>query len=115
MIYRNIILDKEQSTVLLKEAGMRIGFGGIGKGYAAEKAKQVMKELGVRKRYRKCLGDLTAWGYQPDDKPWTIGIVNPDASQQLFSYLNITDMALATSGNYEKYIMVDGKKYFAYH
>lgn len=109
--YRNIILDKEKTTVFLKEKGMRIGFGGIGKGYAAEKARQVMKEKGLGSGIVNASGDLTTWGYQPNGKPWTIGIVDPNAKAQVFSYMNITDMAVATSGNYEKYIMVDGKKY----
>lgn len=109
--YRNIILDPFNTTVLLKEKGMRIGFGGIGKGYAAERAKAVMKEMDVTSGVVNASGDLTAWGYQPDGKPWTIGIVNPNAAGQIFSWLTVTDMALATSGNYEKYIVVDGKRY----
>jgi len=109
--YRNIILDKEHSTVLLKEKGMRIGFGGIGKGYAAEKAKTVMQAMGVAGGVVNASGDLTAWGYQPDGQPWTIGIVNPNAAGQIFSMLDVTGLALATSGNYEKYIIIDGKKY----
>jgi len=109
--YRNIILDPVNTTVLLKEKGMRIGFGGIGKGYAAERAKAVMRENGVSSGVVNASGDLTAWGYQPDGNPWTIGIVNPNAAGQIFSMLSVTDMALATSGNYEKYITIDGKRY----
>ena len=109
--YRNIILDPVNKTVLLKEKGMRIGFGGIGKGYAAERAKKVMQQEGVTSGVVNASGDLTAWGYQPDGKPWTIGIVNPNAAHQVFSMLSVTDMALATSGNYEKYITIDGKRY----
>jgi thiamine biosynthesis lipoprotein len=109
--YRNIILNKEETTVFLKEVGMRIGFGGIGKGYAAEKAKQVMVERGVKSGIVNASGDLTAWGLQPDGNQWTIGIANPDAAQEVFSYMTITGMAVATSGNYEKYVMIDGKKY----
>ncbi len=109
--YRNIVLDNEKTTVFLKEKGMRIGFGGIGKGYAAERAKSVMMELEVDSGIVNASGDLAAWGYQPDGKPWTIGIANPDSAGQIFSYMNITNMALATSGNYEKFIMIDGKKY----
>lgn len=109
--YRNIILDKDRSTVFLKNEGMRIGFGGIGKGYAAEKAKQLMKSMGVESGIVNASGDLTAWGFQPGGKPWTIGIVKPDASGEVFSYLNITNMAIATSGNYEKFIKIDGKRY----
>ena len=109
--YRNIILDAENLTVFLKEVGMRIGFGGIGKGYAAERAKYIMKQMGAESGLVNASGDLTAWGYQPNGKPWTIGIVNPNEAGQVFSYLNITDMAIATSGNYEKYILINGKKY----
>jgi thiamine biosynthesis lipoprotein len=109
--YRNIILDQNEQTVFLKEKGMRIGFGGIGKGYAAEMAKLVMKDAGVTSGIVNASGDLTAWGFQPDGKPWTIGIVHPDAAHLPFSYMNVTDMAVATSGNYEKFVVIDGKKY----
>lgn len=109
--YRNIILDNKEQTVFLKEKGMRIGFGGIGKGYAAEMAKAVMQNAGVNSGVVNASGDLTAWGFQPDGKPWTIGIVHPDAAHLPFSYMNITDMAVATSGNYEKFVIIDGKKY----
>jgi thiamine biosynthesis lipoprotein len=109
--YRNIILDDENCTVFLKEKGMRIGFGGIGKGYAAERARSVMKSLGVKSGIVNASGDLTTWGLQPNGKPWTIGIVNPNIAHELFSYLNVTDMAVATSGNYEKFVMINGKKY----
>ncbi len=109
--YRNIVLDKEPCTVFLREKGMRIGFGGIGKGYAAERAKAVLRDMGVESGIVNASGDLTAWGGQPDGKPWTIGIVNPNAAHRIFSYLNVSDMAIATSGNYEKYITIDGKRY----
>jgi thiamine biosynthesis lipoprotein len=109
--YRNVILDEEKCTVFLREAGMRIGFGGIGKGYAAERAKQVMKAEGVESGVVNASGDLTAWGVQPDGKEWTVGIVNPDLKDKVFSYMAISDMAVATSGNYEKFITVNGKKY----
>ena len=109
--YRNIILDHENCTVFLKEKGMRIGFGGIGKGYAAERARHVMKSLGVKSGIVNASGDLTTWGLQPNGKAWTIGIANPNSSHELFSYLNITDMAVATSGNYEKFVIINGKKY----
>jgi thiamine biosynthesis lipoprotein len=109
--YRNIILDENNLTVFLKEAGMRIGFGGIGKGYAAEMAKQTLKNLGVKNGIVNASGDLTTWGFQPDGKPWTIGIVNPNMAGKIFSYMNVTDMAVATSGNYEKFVMINGVKY----
>lgn len=109
--YRNIVPDEEACTIFLRERGMRIGFGGIGKGYAAERAKEIMKSMGVDSGIVNASGDLTAWGNQPDGKPWTVGIVNPNATQQVFSWLRVSDMALATSGNYEKYVTIGGKKY----
>ena len=109
--YQNVILDKENSTVFLKEKGMRIGFGGIGKGYAAEMTRILLKERGVESGIVNASGDLTAWGVQPNGKPWTIGIADPDAARHPFSFLDITDMAIATSGNYEKYVVINGKRY----
>ncbi|MEP7253001.1 MAG: FAD:protein FMN transferase [Ginsengibacter sp.] len=109
--FRNVILNKEDCTVMLKEKGMRIGFGGIGKGYAAEMTKALLKKEGVHSGIVNASGDLTAWGYQPNGEPWTIGIANPDNASLPFSYMNITDMAVATSGNYEKFVMINGRKY----
>lgn len=109
--YRNILLNPETGTVFLKRKGMRIGFGGIGKGYAAEMAKRILVKRCVASGIVNASGDLTAWGNQADGKPWTIGIADPDHSTQPFSFMNITGMALATSGNYEKFIIVGGKKY----
>jgi len=109
--YRNVILNENDCTVFLKEKGMRIGFGGIGKGYAAEKAKLLLQQKGVKSGIINAAGDLTAWGYQPNGKPWTIGIADPDTKRQAFSFLEITNTSIATSGNYEKYVLIDGKKY----
>jgi len=109
--YRNIILNDHEGSVFLKEKGMRIGFGGIGKGYAAEMAKKVMLEYGVENGIVNASGDLTTWGKQPGNLDWTIGIANPDAKDLPFSYLKIGNMAVATSGNYEKFVTLNGRKY----
>ena len=109
--YKNIVLDDEKCTVYLREKGMRIGFGGIGKGYAAERAKQVLKLNGVESVVVNASGDLTTWGLQPNGKQWTIAIANPNCSHEAFSYMEISNMAAATSGNYEKFVMIGGKKY----
>jgi thiamine biosynthesis lipoprotein len=109
--YRNIELDHENCTVMLKNAGMRIGFGGIGKGYAAERAKALLKGIGIHSGVVNAAGDLNTWGLQPDGRPWTIGVADPEAPVNPFSSFNITNMAVATSGNYEKYAVIDGKRY----
>lgn len=109
--YQNVLLDTEGSFVFLKHQGMRIGFGGIGKGYAAEMAKRVLIKNGVESGIVNAAGDLTTWGNQPNGSPWTIGIADPDVKEYPFSYLNISDMAVATSGNYEKFVLINGKRY----
>jgi len=109
--FRNIELDRGNCTVLLKEKGMRIGFGGIGKGYAAEKTREWLRHQGITAGIVNASGDLTTWGLQPNGKPWTIGIADPNQSSSIFSYLNVSDMSVATSGNYEKFVVINGKKY----
>lgn len=109
--YKNVILDPEQQTVFLKHKGMRIGFGGIGKGYAADSARKVLQEAGVSSGIVNASGDLVTWGNQPDGKPWTVGIADPENRLQAFSYLDISNMAIATSGNYEKFAVINGKRY----
>ena len=98
--YRNVLLDSNECTVFLKEAGMRIGFGGIGKGYAAEMAKRQLQQQGVVNGVVNASGDISTWGNQADGRPWTIGIADPDHAGRPFSYLNISNTAIATSGNY---------------
>ncbi|MEN0054219.1 MAG: FAD:protein FMN transferase [Mucilaginibacter sp.] len=109
--YRNVILNEQNTTVFLKEKGMRIGFGGIGKGYAADRAKILLQQNGVSSGIVNAGGDLITWGTQPDDSPWTIGIADPDKQMTPFSTVDISNMAIATSGNYEKYAIIGGKKY----
>ena len=109
--YKNILIDKIAGTVFLKVKNMRIGFGGIGKGYAAEMVKNMMKVNSVSGGLVNASGDIAAWGNQANGKPWTIGIASPDKTNNAFSYLTISDKAVATSGNYEKYIIIQGKKY----
>ncbi len=109
--YQNVVLDRQNRTVLLKEPGMRIGFGGIGKGYAADQAKQLLQKAGVKSGIVNAAGDLVTWGTQPDGKSWTVAIADPNRQVPYFSKLNIGNTAIATSGNYEKYAMIDGKRY----
>ncbi|XLS30312.1 FAD:protein FMN transferase [Flavobacteriaceae bacterium M23B6Z8] len=109
--YQNIILDHEQQTVFLKLKGMKIGFGAIGKGYAADKARSLLKEHGALGGIINASGDLTTWGNQPDGKDWTVGITNPLNKNKVFSWFPVKNAAVATSGNYEKFVTFNDKKY----
>ncbi len=109
--YRNVVLNEKEQTIFLKNKGMRIGFGGIGKGYAAEKARQLMQLNGVKSGIVNASGDLVTWGNQPNGKPWTVGIASPENTKKVFSSMNISNMACATSGDYEKSVTINGKRY----
>jgi thiamine biosynthesis lipoprotein len=109
--YHKIVLDDKAKTVFLSETGMRIGFGAIGKGYAAEQAKKVMESVGSNSGVVNAGGDLAAWGTRPDGKDWSIGIADPTDKNNVLSYLNISNYAVVTSGNYERFAEIDGKRY----
>jgi thiamine biosynthesis lipoprotein len=109
--YQNISIDKEAQTVFLKLKGMKIGFGAIGKGYAADKAKALLIEKGVKAGIINASGDLNAWGKQADGSDWMVAITNPLNKNKVFSWLPINDSAIVTSGNYEKFISFDGIRY----
>ncbi len=109
--YQKIKLDPANQTVILKDKGMRIGFGGIGKGYAADKAKWLMQQMGFKAGYVNASGDLVTWGKQAGGKDWTIGITNPEEKSENIGTVTISDLAIATSGNYEKFVVLDGKRY----
>ena len=90
---------------------MRIAFGAIGKGYAANKAKQVMAAMRIQNGAVDASGDILAWGNKADGNPWVIGITNPLSKTEIFSWLEVNDMAVVTSGNYEKYVEFEGQRY----
>lgn len=102
--FENILLNKENQSVFLKQEGMKIGFGAIGKGYAADKAKALLMKQGVVSGIINASGDLNTWGTQPDGKDWMVAIVNPLNKEKVFSWMPVKNSAVVTSGNYEKYI-----------
>lgn len=109
--YKNILLDKTKSTVFLKDEGMKIGFGGIGKGYAANRAMKIMQDMGITGGVVNASGDLITWGKQENNGDWRIGISDPKAPEKILAWLVVSEMAVITSGDYEKYFMSEGKRY----
>ena len=109
--YEKIILNAADRTVFLKEKGMKISFGAIGKGYAAEKAKELLVSKQVIAGIINASGDLTTWGTKASGEKWLIGIANPLSKDKIFSWLPVVESSVATSGNYEKYVVINGKKY----
>lgn len=109
--YQNIILNDEKHSVFLKLKGMKIGFGGIGKGYAADKAKALLISKGVEAGIINASGDLNTWSTQPDGKDWMVAIVNPLNKKKVFSWMPVKNSAVVTSGNYEKYVKFNNVLY----
>lgn len=109
--YKNILLDKEKQSVFLKLKGMKIGFGAIGKGYAADKAKELLISKGAKAGIINASGDMNTWGKQPNGKDWFIAISNPLNKNKAFATLPIKNGAVVTSGDYEKFINFDGIRY----
>ena len=109
--FKNIELNLDNQSVFLKNVGMRIGFGGIGKGYAADRAKKVLIDLGFENGLVNASGDLCAWGKDENGEAWKIALSNPDAPTEAIAEIPLNDYAVATSGTYEKFVWIDGIKY----
>ncbi|MCG9792531.1 FAD:protein FMN transferase [Flavobacterium algicola] len=109
--YKNILLDSVASTVFLKLEGMKIGFGALGEGYATDKCREMMRASGISAGIINASGDMSTWGNQPNGQPWSIGITNPFEPEQLLMTINLQEQAITTSGNYQKYVILDGKRY----
>jgi len=112
--YKKIVIDKAQSTVFLKEAGMAIDLGGIEKGYAAEKAVEVLEKKGITAGIVTVGGEVKPFGTKPDGDVWRVGIKNPDRSNKeddVFAIVKLSGKAISTSGGYEKFFIKDGKTY----
>jgi thiamine biosynthesis lipoprotein len=97
--------------VFINSEGVKMGFGAIGKGFAADKTKQLMIDSGVSAGVINASGDLTVWGKQADGQPWKVGIANPKDRKEILFWLPIENQSVATSGNYEKYFIHDETKY----
>lgn len=109
--YENIVLDKSNQTIFLQLAGMKLGLGGIGQGYIADKVRDLLVANGCKSGIVNVSGDINAWGKQINGKPWTIGIINPMNKNKVFATFPLENSSVETSGNYEKYVMFNGIRY----
>lgn len=108
---QHIVLNPDNNSIYLKLKGMKIGFGAIGKGYAADKAKELLIKQGVTAGIINASGDMNTWGKQPNGEDWKVAITNPLDKNKVFALLPITNGAVVTSGDYEKYVEINGKRY----
>jgi thiamine biosynthesis lipoprotein len=97
--------------VFLRKAGMEIDFGGFGKEYAADRVATLLAGAGVRHGYVNLGGDMRFLGPQLNGEPWYIGIQDPRDEEGLAGAVPISQGALATSGDYERFFELDGQRY----
>lgn len=109
--WQNIVLDSTDTTIYLRLPGMKIGFGSIGKGYAADKGRTLLQSLGVKAGIVNASGDMSAWGRQPNGKEWNIGLTNPFKPEKLLTTIPLDNGSVTTSGSYEKFVVFNGKRY----
>lgn len=107
--FRNILISHE-GKVFLKKEGMSIDLGGIAKGYAVDRAFEVLRRLGYRDLIVNAGGDLRVGGLK-FGQPWSIGIQDPRNSEKIIAKISLAEGAIATSGDYEKYFEYQGKRY----
>ena len=114
----NVIIDKDAKTVYLADPEMSLDVGSVGKGYAVEMVCQAAEKRGLTSALVSVGGNLRAIGTKPDGSQWTGGIENPWNASDVYTSdsmlgpaVNMSDMALVTSGDYQRYYVVDGKRY----
>jgi thiamine biosynthesis lipoprotein len=120
--WRDVVVDREAGTVFLRRPGMRLDLGGIAKGYAADEAVRIIKEYGVKSAIVDLGGNVFAYGEKPgkwsgqllpwQKLPWRVGIQNPlEDRGQYFAVMELRNKSAVTSGVYERFLELDGRKY----
>jgi thiamine biosynthesis lipoprotein len=109
--YQNIVLNPNDHSVFLKNKEMRINFGGIGKGYAADKAKALLVSKQVQAGMINAAGDITAWGTKATGEKWLIGVANPFGNGNLITWIPLVESSVAISGIHRRFIEYNGKMY----
>ncbi len=108
--YHNITL-RDNRRIKLQKPGMMIDMGGVAKGYAVDKGIEVLKRFGIKNAIINAGGDLRAIGKKATNKPWHIGIQHPRDKTKILTTLDVENTSIATSGDYQKYFVVDNVRY----
>lgn len=106
----DMVIDKENGTVLLTDPEMKLDVGAVAKGYATERVALWLEEQGVSHFVLNVGGNVRTVGGKADGSKWTVGIENPDGGDYL-AYLELDGQSLVTSGSYQRFYYVDGKPY----
>ena len=109
--YRSLDVDDTSRTAFLRRAGMRVHLGGIGKGYAVDRAAALLRAEGITDFLIQSGGDLYAGGRR-GDRPWRTGIRDPRGpADQVFAAMDVRDETFSTSGDYERFFLQGGRRY----
>ncbi len=108
-----IVIDRENSTVFLRDAEMSLDVGAIAKGYATERVAADLKEKGITSYTLNIGGNIRTLGTKPDGSKWTASVVDPDPESETgyVMIVGLSDQVFVTSGSYQRYYTVDGKHY----
>ena len=109
--FQQIILDPGDTTVFLRSPGMKIDLGGIAKGYAIDRGVAILRENGVQHFFLNAGGDIHVSGMREAGTSWRVGIRHPRKPDDLIASFDLRDYAVATSGDYERFKVFDGKRY----
>lgn len=110
--YKSIVMDTIQQAIKFRKKGVKIGFGSIGKGYAADMARKKLQAQGVSGGIINASGDMAIWGTAPRGRSWRIGVANPFNSEAIRDVLELSgEVGIATSGDYHKYVEFDSIRY----
>ena len=105
------LVEWDDRAIRLPKRGMEIDFGGIGKEYAVDRAAAILAERGIAHGLVNMGGDVRAIGTQVDGSPWRVGIRDPRRSGEAIAVMEVIDGAVATSGDYERYFEIGGRRY----
>jgi FAD:protein FMN transferase len=108
--YRNIVVDQKTSTLFLKKKGMIMDLGGM-KGYIADRVADLMKRRGINNALIALAGDIWALGRREDGNPWRIGVQHPRDKDRTLTVLELSDKYVCTSGDYERFVIREKKRY----
>jgi len=108
--WRNILFDEEHHTVRFEHPGMRIDLGGIGKGYAVDRGIDILKARGIQRALVTAGGDSRIIGDRMG-RPWLIAVRHPDNPNKVVTRIPLSDSAVSTSGDYERYFDEGGVRY----
>lgn len=109
--YRDLEVDEQAGTAFLRREGMVANLGGIGKGYAVDRARDILRERGFRDFMVQFGGDVYAAGRR-DGRPWRLGIQDPrGAANSIFAVMDVSESTFSTSGDYERFFIKDGRRY----